>query len=281
MITWNVDPEIFRLGSIAVRWYGLMFVIGFLIGERYASKVLREDKGKTQYDASRLVNYMLLGTFLGARLGHCLFYDPLYYLSNPLEILMVWKGGLASHGGYAGIILGAYFYSRKYKDLPFLWLMDMIAGPALLTGGLIRLGNLMNSEIIGKPSDLPWSFIFKRVDDVARHPTQIYESIGYFTISAILFYLFKKYNKTWLRGRILGVAMVISFSFRFFIEFFKENQVAFEQGMSFNMGQWLSIPFVIIGLLLFFEVHKPLLKPFDFSVEKNPSGKKQKKKSKR
>jgi prolipoprotein diacylglyceryl transferase len=280
MIEWNVSPEIFQIGSLAPRWYGLMFVVGFLIGEVYVGKHLpaleeegkskkkrpnkkkknESEKSKKKAETSTLLMYLLGGTIIGSRLAHCLFYEPGYYLTQPWKILMVWQGGLASHGGYAGIILATYLYTKRNPKTTFLWLIDLISAPALLTGGFIRLGNLMNSEILGRPSDVAWAFIFKRVDDIPRHPTQVYESIGYFTIAFILYFLFQRYSKTWLRGRILGFAFVLSFSFRFFVEFFKENQVSFEQGLALNMGQILSIPFVLFGLFLIFEGHKRFLK---------------------
>jgi prolipoprotein diacylglyceryl transferase len=254
-----------------------MFVMGFMIGEYYVGKHLpvpeeanqkkKKNKKKQQKiekskksHTSTLLFYLLAGTIIGSRLAHCLFYDPSYYLANPLKILMVWQGGLASHGGYAGIITAMYLYTKKYPQVKFLWLVDLITAPALLTGAFIRFGNLMNSEIFGRPTDVPWAFIFKRVDEIPRHPTQVYESLGYFTIAVILYLLFKKFSHTWIRGRILGFAFVLSFSFRFFVEFFKENQASFEDGLMLNMGQILSIPFVILGILLIMQLHKPFLK---------------------
>ncbi len=250
-MNWNVDPEIFRIGSFAVRWYGLMFVIGFLIGERYAVWAYKR-KGLEEKDVSKLVTYVLLGTILGARLGHCLFYEPDYYLSNPLSILKIWEGGLASHGGYLGIFLTIYLYMKAMKGkMNFLWLMDMVAAPALLTGAFIRLGNLMNSEILGRPADVPWAMVFKKVDNISRHPTQIYEALGYLSSAVLLAILFKKYDGKWAEGRVWGVSLMYSFVFRFFVEFFKENQTSFENGLVLNMGQFLSIPFVAFGLYLF------------------------------
>lgn len=258
MITWDVDPEIFRIGPLAVRYYSLAFVIGFFAGDKYVFSITQKKYGWSEKEMSACLFYLLAGTFIGARLGHVLFYQPDYYLSNPLEIPMVWKGGLASHGGYAGVLIAIALYIKKFKNITYLALMDILAAPCLFTGGLIRLGNLMNSEIVGHHTDVPWAFIFKRVDLIPRHPSQIYESMGYLTISLILYILFRKFGDTWKKGRILGFAMWLSFAFRMFVETFKENQVRFENDMFMNMGQALSIPFIIIGLVIAFDIGKKL-----------------------
>lgn len=255
---WDVDPEIFRIGPLAVRWYSLAFVIGFFLSEKYVAKVLWKNNHIPEEQVSALLFYMLAGTFIGARLGHVIFYQPEYYLSNPLEIIQVWKGGLASHGGYAGVLIAVVLYIKKYKNISFLGMMDVVAAPCLFVGSLIRIGNLMNSEIIGHQTDVPWAFVFKRIDLIPRHPSQIYESIGYFSISVILYFLYHKFHNTWKEGRVFGFAMWISFIFRMFIETFKENQVMFENNMTLNMGQILSIPFIIIGLIMAFDIGKKL-----------------------
>lgn len=255
---WDVDPEIFRLGPLAVRYYSLAFIIGFFLGEKYVAKVLWKKYEIPEKDVSALLFYMLAGTFIGARLGHVFFYQPHYYFANPLEIIQVWKGGLASHGGYAGVLAAIFLYIKKYKNISFLGMMDAVAAPCLFTGSLIRLGNLMNSEIIGHQTDVPWAFVFKRVDLIPRHPSQIYESIGYFSVSVILYLLYKKYSDTWKQGRVLGFAMWLSFAFRMWVETFKENQVLFENDMILNMGQILSIPFIIVGLIMAFDIGKKL-----------------------
>ena len=258
-MVWDIDPEIFRIGPLAVRYYSLAFVIGFFLGEKYVGNILKTHYGFEEKHVSSLLFYMLAGTFIGARLGHVLFYQPDYYLSNPLEIIQVWKGGLASHGGYVGVIIAIFLYMKKFKNIRFLNLMDIVAAPCLFVGSLIRLGNLMNSEILGRPSDVPWAIVFKRVDLIPRHPSQIYESIGYFSVSVILYLLYqKKLKDKWKDGRVLGFAMGLSFIFRFFVEYFKENQVAFENSMFVNMGQVLSIPYIIIGFLMAFDIGKKL-----------------------
>jgi len=254
MIEWNVDPEIVRVGPAAIRWYGLFFISGFFIGERYVSVVISK-LGFTKKEISSLLTYLLVGTIVGARIGHCFFYEPDYYLLHPLEVIEVWRGGLASHGGYIGILLAMFFYVRKVKKISFFGLTDIVAGPALLAGSLIRLGNLFNSEVFGRPSEVPWAFVFKRVDSVPRHPTQIYEALAYLIIAAILFYSYKNYKSKWIVGRVTAVSMFLSPMGRIVVEFFKENQVPFENGMALNMGQLLSIPAMILGLYLFFANH--------------------------
>jgi phosphatidylglycerol:prolipoprotein diacylglycerol transferase len=251
MIHWNVDPEIFHIGIISIRYYSLLFMLSFIVGIYIFQWVYkRENKPKEALDP--LLIYMLLGTVIGARLGHCLFYDASYYLSHPIKIFKVWEGGLASHGAAIGILLSLYLFSRKHPEQPFLWLVDRIVITVALAGSFIRLGNLFNSEIIGKPADVPWSFVFERVDNIPRHPTQIYESVAYFIIFVILFRIYKKYGSATPRGYLLGLFLVLVFGFRFFVEFLKENQVAFESGMALNMGQILSIPAVIGGMILIY-----------------------------
>jgi prolipoprotein diacylglyceryl transferase len=254
MIVWDVDPEIFRIGPIAIRYYSLGFVLAFILGEKYVYSITKVKYNWTEKQMSSYLAYLIGGTFIGARLGHVLFYQPEYYLSNPLEIIQVWKGGLASHGGYVGVLIAVWLYIRKYKNITYLQSMDIVAAPCLFAGSLIRLGNLMNSEIVGHKTDVAWAFIFKRVDLIPRHPSQIYEFLGYFTISVILWQLYKRFGDTWKSGRILGFAMWLSFLFRMFVESFKENQVMFENDMTLNMGQLLSIPFIIVGLVMAFDI---------------------------
>lgn len=252
---WNVDPEIVRMGPLAIRYYSLFIVLGFVLMSAYTKSLFKKE-GKNPEDVSNLTTYIIFGMLIGARLAHCLFYDPAYYFSNPLKILYVWEGGLASHGGYLGVIIAVYLFLRKHPGHSFFHLMDMIAGPCLFVGGLIRLGNFMNSEIFGIPTNLPWAIVFERVDNIPRHPAQLYESIGYFTISFILAWLFKAKNKSWRSGSILSVAIILSFTFRFLIEFTKDEQSTFMHNPSINMGQWLSLAFVAGGILLFWKLRK-------------------------
>ncbi len=259
MITWDVNPEIFSLGPIHVRWYGLLFAASFLVGFQIMHKIFMQEK-KSEKDLNDLLWFMIIGTIVGARLGHTLFYNPDYYLSHPLEILKTWKGGLASHGAAIGIALSIYLYSKKKVGQSFLWVMDRVVITVALAGFFIRTGNLMNSEIIGKATNVPWAFKFVNayVSDpmTPRHPTQLYEALSYLAIFVILFFTYKKSYKKLKEGFLLGLFLVLIFSVRFIIEFFKENQSAFEQGMVLNMGQLLSIPLILWGLYLLF-VHKP------------------------
>ena len=260
MIEWNVNPEIFHIGFISIRYYSLLFMLSFILGIVIFNNIYKREH-KPKADLDPLLIYMMLGTVIGARLGHCLFYDPSYYLSNPIKILKVWEGGLASHGAAIGILLSLYLYSRKHPDQPFLWLVDRIVITVALAGFFIRMGNLFNSEIIGKPTDVPWAFIFVRaqVPDpmISRHPTQIYEALAYLVIFGILYYIYKKQGPKVRRGFLLGLFLILVFGVRFFVEFLKENQVAFEAGMALNMGQILSIPAVIAGIVLIIWAKEP------------------------
>ncbi len=253
MINWDVSPEIFSIGPITIRWYGLLFASAFLVGFQIMTKIFKQEK-KNLDDLNDLVWYMILGTVIGARLGHCLFYNPSYYLSHPMEILMVWKGGLASHGAAIGILIAIYLYSKKKKDQPFLWVMDRVVITVALGGSFIRLGNLFNSEIIGKPTDLPWGFKFIRahIDDplIPRHPTQLYESLAYLITFFILYKIYNSGKGKTAQGYLFGLFLILVFGFRFFVEFLKENQTYFEEGMLLNMGQILSIPLIILGIYL-------------------------------
>lgn len=250
-ITWNPDPEIFRIGSVAVRWYGVLFALGFVFGYIILQRMFRKE-GVPIKLLDSLTTYMIIGTLLGARIGHCLFYEPDYYLAHPMKIFAVWEGGLASHGAGIGIIITLIIFS-VVKKRPFLWVIDHVVIVVALAGCLIRAGNLMNSEIFGHVTTLPWGFIFERASNQAeavdpRHPTQIYEALSYLLIFFYLiwYYYHKKGNPE--SGYIFGMFLILVFGIRFFIEFIKEPQVGFEATMTLNMGQWLSIPFVLAGL---------------------------------
>jgi len=251
-IDWNTDPEIFSLGPFTVRWYGLLFALGFFVGQFIMARIYRLE-GKPEADLEKLMLYMIVSTVVGARLGHCLFYQPDYYLAHPIDILKVWEGGLASHGATIGILLGLWLYARKRPDQPYLWLLDRIVIVVALGGCFIRLGNLMNSEIIGTPTQLPWAFIFHRVDQVPRHPAQLYEAISCLLLFVGLYYTYHQSKEKTPPGRLFGLFVWVLFSLRIFYEFFKENQVPFEDNMPLNMGQILSIPLVIIGLWIYIQ----------------------------
>ncbi len=245
-INWDMNPEIFRIGSFAVRWYGLLFASGFFFGYLIFLRFFRKEKLSVDI-LDKLTIYMALGTVIAARLGHCLFYEPEYYLSNPVEILKIWRGGLASHGAAIGILLALWLFVRKFK-FSFVWILDRIVVVVALGGAFIRLGNLMNSEIYGVETSLPWGFVFIRnLEMVPKHPTQIYEALTYFLVFLLLLWLYYRNDGKPRQGLLFGIFLIMVFGMRFLIEFIKEDQVAFEAGMSLNMGQWLSIPFVFLG----------------------------------
>ncbi len=254
-IEWSVSPEIFHVGPFSIRWYGFLFALAFVAGYIIIGWIYKQE-GKPKTEVEQLAVYMIFGTVIGARLGHCLFYNPEYYLSNPIEILKVWEGGLASHGAAIGIIVSLYLYAKKRKDITLLWILDRVVIVVALGGSFIRLGNLFNSEIIGKAAEVPWAFIFTAVDELPRHPSQLYESIAYFLIFLILLFIYIKKKKNLNNGLLFGLFLVLVFTFRFFVEFVKENQSSFEAGMALNMGQLLSIPFVITGFVFIFRSMK-------------------------
>jgi phosphatidylglycerol:prolipoprotein diacylglycerol transferase len=248
MIHWNVSPEIFTLGPLQPRWYGVLFATAFLGGFQLLKQFSLREKVPLKHLDSMLY-HMAFGTIVGARLGHCLFYEPDVYLRDPIRILFIWEGGLASHGAFIGIILALWRFSRK-SGLAYSWVVDRCAIGVALAGFFIRTGNLFNSEILGKPASLPWSFVFVRVDQVPRHPTQIYEALSYLCIFGVLYWMYWRTEARKRPYRLFGSMLAMTFTARFFLEFFKENQVAFESSLPLNMGQLLSIPVVLTGLVL-------------------------------
>ncbi|NCB06636.1 MAG: prolipoprotein diacylglyceryl transferase [Bacteroidia bacterium] len=249
-IHWNANPEIFHLGPMSVRWYGLLFASGLLIGYYIGEWMLKSEKVPQKWIES-LFFYIIIATVVGARLGHVFFYGWDYYSQHPAEIIKVWHGGLASHGGAIGIIIALYIHSRVVTKRSMIWALDRIVVPTALVGAFIRTGNLMNSEIYGVETSLPWGFIFERNGEtVAKHPTQIYEALAYVVSFLLLMYLYKKTKSKDKPGLLLGAFFILIFSSRFLIEFIKEDQEAFEATMQLNMGQWLSVPFILTGLFL-------------------------------
>ena len=257
-IVWNVDPVIFHIGSFGLRWYSMGFLVAFLLGYYIVSRMFKREGVKSDYLESMVI-YMFIATLVGARLGHCLFYEPGYYLSSEHWTEIVWpfyKGhyvgfqGLASHGAAVGILLAMWLYWRKY-GMNIWWILDRLVIVIALGGAFIRLGNLFNSEIYGHATSLPWGFIFERNGEtVAKHPTQLYESLSYFLIfAACLWYYCHKQGRV-KSGTIFGWWLVALFGVRFLIEFVKNDQEAFEADMLLNMGQLLSLPFIIGGLVI-------------------------------
>lgn len=250
-IHWNPDPVALSLGFVHVRWYGLLFALPFAIGYYIMRDMFRRENQPMQY-LDTLLTYIVIGTVVGARLGHCLFYEPEVYLADPIRILKIWEGGLASHGAGIGVIVALLLFSRK-THISFWWVADRLAILVGLAGLTIRTGNLFNSEIYGKPTDVPWAFVFERVDNLPRHPTQIYEALSYFAVFLWMYWIYRRRmreGKTIRPGWMMGLLLILIFTLRILIEFLKEPQVGFEQHMMLNMGQLLSIPFILAGIYL-------------------------------
>ncbi|MCS6808766.1 MAG: prolipoprotein diacylglyceryl transferase [Bacteroidota bacterium] len=254
-ILWDVKPEIVSIGPITIRWYGILFSSGFLLGYIMMSRMFIRE-GRPLSDMEPLTLYMIGGTVIGMRLGHCLFYQPDYYLAHPIEILEIWKGGYASHGAVVGISIALWLYSRSRPNQPFLWIIDRIAIVVALAGCLIRIGNFFNHEMIGHQTSLPWAVIFAQRDSIPRHPSQLYEALCYLATFLLMRFLYQRYDARAPYGLLLGVFFVCVFGARFLIEFTKENQVAFEQGLPLNMGQILSVPLIILGGLLIWRAQR-------------------------
>jgi phosphatidylglycerol:prolipoprotein diacylglycerol transferase len=249
-IIWDVNPEIFSIGTFSIRWYGLLFASGFLVGQRIMAHIFRKEGLKETLLDSLLLT-MVITTVVGARLGHFLFYEPDIFFKNPLQVITPPFAGLASHGALVGILLGLYIYARS-KKISFLWVVDRIVIVVALAGCFIRMGNLMNSEIVGKVTDMPWAFVFTRnfeFTQYPRHPAQLYEAIACLILCFLLFWMWNKRKTQTPPGLLLGIFLIWVFGLRFVIEFFKENQVAFENELQFNMGQILSIPAVALGFV--------------------------------
>jgi prolipoprotein diacylglyceryl transferase len=256
-IHWNIDPEIVNIFGISIRYYGLLFVSGLLLCLYFLGIIYKRENIPLEHP-EKLTIYCMIGIIAGARLGHCLFYEPSYYLSHPLEMILpisfppgggvkfTGYQGLASHGGALGVLIALYLYSRKTEH-SMIDALDLVALVSGLTG-FIRLGNFINSEIIGMPTTKPWGVIFERVDNIPRHPAQLYEAISYFIIFAIMMILYKTMRDRLKNGFFFGLVLVLIFTARFVIEFVKEDQVGFENGMTFNMGQLLSLPYIAGGI---------------------------------
>ena len=268
-IQWNPSPEIFTIGPITLRWYSLMFLAGFMIGFQIMKRFFIHEKQPIEWLDSLLI-YLMIGTIVGARLGHCIFYDWAYYGSSvphfiemfiPVRFGEGWPDdfmdfkfigfrGLASHGGAIAIIIMMWLFSRNITKKPMLWILDRVVIPVALTGMFIRLGNLINSEIIGNPADVPWAFVFEQVDDIARHPAQLYESMSYLAIFIFMMWQYWKTTAKDKLGFLFGTFLALLWTARFFVEFFKKSQGGFEE--SFNVGlstgQLLSIPFIVAGI---------------------------------
>lgn len=252
-IVWNADPVLID-SFVTVRWYGLMFAIGFWIGFNIVAKMYKHEGAPEKWMGILLI-WVAAGTIIGARLGHVFFYAWDYYSEHPWKILATWEGGLASHGGAIGVIVAVILYSIFTTKRSPLWTFDKLVVAIALVGALIRIGNLMNSEIFGYPTTLPWGFMFVRsaewhalYEGQACHPTQLYEAFCYLALFGLLMWMYWRKNAQCRPGLIFGTFLVGIFLPRFFIEFIKNDQADFEAGMLLNMGQLLSIPFVLVGL---------------------------------
>ena len=254
-IRWDVTPEIID-GWKTPNYYGLLFVTGLILGYFVVRRMYRKE-GMSDASLDKLVLYMVVATIIGARLGHVFFYDWAYYKNNPMDIIKIWEGGLASHGGAIAIVIALYFYSKRVIQKPMIWILDRIAAPIAIGGTFIRLGNLMNSEIVGDPTTVPWAFEFVHyIDDMGfsdpspRHPAQLYEALAYLFIFGVLMYLFWK-RDAWKRpGMLFGTFLILLFGARFLIEFVKVGQTARDYTWAINTGQWLSVPFVVAGVII-------------------------------
>jgi phosphatidylglycerol---prolipoprotein diacylglyceryl transferase len=253
-LLWNIDPVLLHLGPLEVRWYGLLFAGGILAAYQVGAWSF-ERAGGSREEANRLLGYVVIGTVVGARLGHCLLYEPGYYLRHPLEILAIWRGGLASHGGAAGIAVAVWLFARRTRR-DIAWLLDRVAVAAPIAAASIRVGNLFNSEIIGRPSMVPWAVVFARVDYRPRHPAMLYEAAAYLVILAVMLCLERRTELRDRPGALTGLLLVLVFGIRFVIEFLKEPQEAFEAALPLDMGQLLSLPGILIGILLLGLAHR-------------------------
>jgi phosphatidylglycerol:prolipoprotein diacylglycerol transferase len=249
-LTWDVSPVLLSAGPVSIRWYGALFALGFYIGLQVMNGIARREKLQPREFDSILL-YVILGTVIGARLGHVFLYEPEVFLQEPVRILKVWEGGLASHGGTVGVILAVLLWKRRYYPGSFLSLLDRLAVPSAWVAGMIRLGNLFNSEILGRPSDVPWAMVFRRVDELPRHPAMLYEAFCYFALFALLMGMIRRGSyRDKGDGYLLGVFFTGLFGARFMIEFVKELQVSSEAALPLDLGQLLSVPFIAAGVFL-------------------------------
>lgn len=248
--TWNIDPVLISFMGLKVHWYGALFATAIICGFQTMKWIYQREKLDVE-SLDNLLVYCVIGIIVGARLAHCFFYDPSYYLSNPLKILAIWEGGLASHGGGLGAILALFYYHKK-TQLPFLFLLDRLAIATAIFGFFVRMANFMNSEILGLPSSQPWAIIFERIDNLPRHPAQLYEAFAYLATFLLLIALYKGTKLKQRHGVLFGIFLCLIFSARFMIEFIKVKQATYAGDLVFSTGQLLSIPFLLVGIGLVF-----------------------------
>lgn len=262
LFVWDVHPTLFTIGPVEVRYYGLMWALGFIISAYIISNIMKRERyPEKTFDS--FFWYALLSTVIGSRLGHCLFYAPGYYLTHPIEILYIHQGGMASHGAAIGLLIGLWLFSRKNK-IPYIWSLDRIGILVAISGALVRIGNFMNSEIFGRPTSLPWGVEFVLSNEwntlykgLPCHPTQLYEALAYLIIFVVFLWLYYRKNLAQRRpGAMFGIFLIALFGIRFLIEFIKNPQEDFEVGMILNMGQLLSIPFIVAGCVLLYRAYR-------------------------
>lgn len=248
---WSVSPVALSFGGLHIYWYGILFAAAILVGLEFMKWVFKSEQKELALLDSMFL-YIVVGIVVGARLGHCLFYDPVFYLANPLKIFAIWEGGLASHGGGLGVLIALYLYVKKYK-MGYLWLLDRVAIPTALFGFFVRMGNFMNSEIVGHQTQLPWGVVFSKIDMLPRHPTQLYEALSYLAIFVLLLLVYRFKRQKLTEGFLFGLFLTLIFSARILVEFVKEKQEAYTLETLFTTGQLLSIPFILFGLWLVFK----------------------------
>ena len=251
---WNINPILLDLGPLQLRWYGLLFVGSFFLGAMILNWIYKRE-GRDPDLIEHLLIYLMVGAVIGSRLMHCLAYEPDFYLSHPLEIFKIWKGGLASHGGLLGVLVAMYLYSKKYKE-SYLWVVSRVAMPGALTAAFVRFGNFFNSEILGLPTDKPWGIIFERIDMIPRHPVQLYEAGAYLTLLLLLVTIYKKVSPDFFTKLAPGLFFTAMFTVRFLLEYTKTRQADYTTSLPFTTGQMLSLPFIALGLLWLLWVFK-------------------------
>ncbi len=248
IIHWNADPVLLSFGFIHIRWYSLLFAAGFMAGLYMMHRIYAKE-GVDPAELEDLFLYLFAGTLLGARLGHCLFYDPVFYRTHPLAILKIWEGGLASHGGAIGVLTALTLFCVRHGR-PLIWLLDRLTIPAAFAGALIRIGNFMNSEILGVATRGDFGIVFHRVDLLPRHPVQLYEALAYLLIFGLLLLVYRRRGPRCPDKRLTGIFLITVFTARFFLEYLKLPQAAFSVFWSLRMGQILSIPFIFAGIIV-------------------------------
>jgi prolipoprotein diacylglyceryl transferase len=244
---WNIDPTLLHLGPLQLRWYGLLFVGSFFLGSLILTWMYKREH-KNPADVEHLLIYLMVGAVIGSRLMHCFAYEPAFYLSHPLEIFKIWKGGLASHGGLLGVFISMYLFAKRYNT-PYLWVVSRVAIPGALTAAFVRFGNFFNSEILGLPSDVSWAIVFSRVDMIPRHPVQLYEAFSYLVLLLILLFVYLKSKPDFATKILPGIFLTSMFTIRFLLEYTKTRQADYTTSLPFTTGQMLSIPFIIVGIL--------------------------------